>query len=234
MHIDLLAFGAHPDDVELCAGGTLLKHKSLGLTTAIIDLSQGEMGTRGTIETRAAEAAEASKILNVDVRENLGLEDAFFEVNKESLTAVIQIIRKYRPRLVLANAPEDRHPDHARAASLIQRAYFLSGLSKIKTPGLEPFRPYNLLFYVQDYFLKPDIVVDISEFQDLKLKAIACYKTQFYNPDSKEPQTPISSKSYWELLQGKAQLMGRYAGFEFAEGFIQSRPSGIQRLDQLV
>jgi bacillithiol biosynthesis deacetylase BshB1 len=231
--INLLAFGAHPDDVELSAGGTLIKYQKLGYTTGIIDLSQGELGTRGDKFSRASESAEATQILNLSVRENLMLPDGFFEINQESLMKIVQSIRKYKPDLVLANAPSDRHPDHGRASDLVARACFLSGLSKISTQDLEPWRPKQVLFYIQDIFLKPDFVIDITETQEQKLKAIAAYKSQFFLPDSDGPQTPISSKSFWDLLTGKAQLMGRYAGFEYGEGFIQSRPSGLNNLMEL-
>jgi len=237
MQIDILAFGAHPDDVELSAAGSLLKHKSMGKSIGIIDLTLGELGTRGNSETRKIEASEASQILGLDIRENLEMADGFFEINQENLLKVIQVIRKYKPWVVLANAPSDRHPDHARGAELVSRACFLAGLPKIQTFNnsqlQESWRPKVLLHYIQDHFIKPDFVIDITHWHDEKMHAIAAFKTQFYNPNSNEPQTPISSKEFWELLKGKAQLMGRYAGFELGEGFIQSRPSGIQEFDIL-
>jgi N-acetylglucosamine malate deacetylase 1 len=232
MQIDILAFGAHPDDVELSAAGSLLKHKSMGKSIGIIDLTLGELGTRGNSETRKMEASEASQILGLDIRENLEMADGFFEINQENLLKVIQVIRKYKPRVVLANAPSDRHPDHARGAELVSRACFLAGLPKIQTFNnrelQESWRPKVLLHYIQDQFIKPDFVIDITRWHEEKMRAIAAFKTQFYNPNSNEPQTPISSKEFWELLKGKAQLMGRYASFELGEGFIQSRPSGIE------
>lgn len=232
MQIDILAFGAHPDDVELSAAGSLLKHKSMGKSIGIIDLTLGELGTRGNSETRKIEASDASKILGLDIRENLEMADGFFEINQENLLKVVQVIRKYRPKVVLANAPSDRHPDHARGAELVSRACFLAGLPKIQTMDnhslQESWRPKVLLHYIQDHFIKPDFVINITPWHEVKMQAITAYKTQFYNPNSSEPQTPISSKEFWDLLKGKAQLMGRYAGFELGEGFIQSRPSGIE------
>lgn len=237
MQIDILAFGAHPDDVELSAAGSLLKHKSMGKSIGIIDLTLGELGTRGNSETRKMEASEASQILGLDIRENLEMADGFFEINQENLLKVIQVIRKYKPRVVLANAPSDRHPDHARGAELVSRACFLAGLPKIQTFNKsvlqESWRPKVLLHYIQDQFIKPDFVIDITPWHEEKMRAIAAFKTQFYNPNSNEPQTPISSKEFWELLKGKAQLMGRYASFELGEGFIQSRPTGIEEFDIL-
>lgn len=232
--VDILAFGAHPDDVELSAGGTLIKCKQDGLRTAIVDLTGGELGTRGSVSIRKSEAKKASDLLFLDHRCHLELEDGYFEINAHSLNKVIEMIRRFTPQIVLANAPSDRHPDHGRASELVERACFLSGLPKIKTQFLgknqAPHRPKHVFYYIQDRFIKPDFVVNITSFHEQKLKAIAAYKSQFFNPDSTEPNTPISSQSFWELLTGKAQLMGRYAGYELGEGFVTSRPLGIDSL----
>ncbi len=232
--IHLLAFAAHPDDVELSAAGTLLKHKALGYTTGIIDLTRGEMGTRGNAETRQHESEVASSILEIDVRENLGMADGFFEETQENLLKIIHIIRKYKPEIVLANALSDRHPDHGRGAHLVARACFLSGLAKIETShngeSQQVWRPKHIFHYIQDHFMKPNFVIDVTKWHEKKLKAIAAYKTQFYNPDSNEPVTPISSKEFWDLLTSKALLMGRYINCTYGEGFIAASPFEIQEL----
>jgi bacillithiol biosynthesis deacetylase BshB1 len=240
--IDVLAIGAHPDDVELSAGGTLLALRQLGYTTAIVDLSRGELGSRGTAALRAEESEKAGRILGISNRFNLEIPDGFLSDSRENLLQLIRVIRMCRPKLVLANAIKDRHPDHSIASKLAERAVFLSGLSKIITEGLDAHRPGNLLYYIQDQFLTPDVVVDVTPYFQEKLKAIACYSSQFHLPKtmedpsldfSSEPVTPISTPVFWELLTGKAQLMGRYAGYELGEGFIQSRPSGITNLMHL-
>ncbi|MCO6494120.1 MAG: bacillithiol biosynthesis deacetylase BshB1 [Bacteroidetes bacterium] len=232
--IHLLAFAAHPDDVELSAGGTLLKHKSLGYTTGIIDLTRGELGTRGTSETRKQESEDSSKILGIDIRENLGMDDGFFEETKENLLKIIYAIRKYQPEIVLANALSDRHPDHGNGAHIVARACFLSGLSKIITThqgeSQQVWRPKHIFHYIQDHFMKPDFVIDVTAWHEQKMKAISAFKTQFYNPESKEPSTPISGKEFWDLLYGKAQLMGRYIGCTYGEGFIAASPFEIEEL----
>jgi len=233
----VLAFGAHPDDVELSAAGTLLKQKSLGHTIGIIDMTRGELGTRGNAEIRTQEAKDSSQILGLDIRENLGLEDGFFEENQESLLKIISVLRKYQPEIVLANALEDRHPDHARAARLLARACFLSGLVKIETKESDtlqlPWRPKKVFHYIQDNFSKPDFVVDITDFQETKMKAIGSFKTQFYTPDSTGPVTPISSKEFWDLLYGKALLFGRYIRCKYGEGFKSETPIESKNLMDL-
>ena len=192
---DLVAFGAHPDDVELFAGGTLAKSVAQGMRVAIVDLTRGELGTRGTAETRKAEAAAAQAILGVEHRENLDLGDGFFEVNEETLRAAIEVLRRLRPLRVIANALSDRHPDHGRGAELIHRAAFLSGLPKIDT-GQEAWRPQAVYHGIQDHWLNPDFVVDIEGYGDVKAQAIAAYATQFHQPgaDDVEPTTPISTR----------------------------------------
>jgi bacillithiol biosynthesis deacetylase BshB1 len=224
--INILALGAHPDDVELSAAGTLLYHHSIGHTTAIVDLTQGELGTRGSATLRATEAALAAKRLHLSARENLNLGDGLFEENEHSLTAIVRTIRKYQPDIVLLNAPEDRHPDHARAASLCKRACFLAGLPKFDADhsGADAWRPQHVYHYIQDHFLNPDFVIDITPFLGEKLEIIRAYASQFYNPNATEPETPISNPQFWDLLTGKAQMMGRLIGVPYGEGFIASSP----------
>ena len=238
MKLDILAFGVHPDDVELGCGGILVSEKKNGKKTGIIDLTQGELGSRGTAETRKEEAKAAGEILSVDARENLGLADGFFENNEASQRKVITVIRKFRPEIVICNAPEDRHPDHGRSADLIYDAAFLSGLVKIETSlngGLQlPWRPKYVLNYIQDRYLKPDFVVDISESFAKKLESVQAYKTQFYNPEEKGPQTYISTPDFLEGVAGRAAMFGKMIGVKYAEGFITKKMIGIRDLDALI
>lgn len=235
--IDILAFAAHPDDVELSASGTLMKHISMGMTVGIVDLTKGELGTRGDEITRKSEAANASTILGLHVRENLGLEDGFFENNSANKLKIIEVIRKYQPRIILANAIEDRHPDHGRAAKLVADAAFLSGLPKIITTHNDeqqkPHRPQALFHYIQDYYHKPDFVVDVTAFVERKIDAIKAYKTQFFDPDSTEPKTPISGEDFFEFITGRMMQFGRPSGFKYAEGFTSSRTVGVNNLMDL-
>jgi len=208
MKLDILAFAAHPDDVELAASGTLLKHIALGKKVGIIDLTEGELGTRGSAELRKIEAANSSKILGVSIRENLNLGDGFFEINETSLLKVVEMIRKYQPKVVLCNAVSDRHPDHGRGGDLVARATFLSGLPKVITTlngiNQEAFRPQTVLRYIQDNWVNPDVIVDITPYFETKMKSILAFSSQFYNPESTEPQTAISSKDFLEYLKGRA------------------------------
>jgi bacillithiol biosynthesis deacetylase BshB1 len=235
--LDILAFAAHPDDVELSASGTLMKHIDMGMTVGIVDLTKGELGTRGDEITRKSEAANASKIMGIHVRENLGLEDGFFEINGENKLKIIEVIRKYRPRIILANAIEDRHPDHGRAARLVADAAFLSGLPKIATTfhdePQKPHRPQALYHYIQDYYLKPDFVVDVSPFVQKKIEAIKAFKTQFFDPDSIEPNTPISGEEFFDFITGRMMQFGRPSGFKYAEGFTSNRTIGVNNLIDL-
>jgi bacillithiol biosynthesis deacetylase BshB1 len=235
--IDILAFGAHPDDVELSAGGTLLRHRALGKTIGIVDLTEGELGTRGTVETRYAEAKKAAEILGLTLRTNLQLADGFFQHNESSLMKVIEVIRAYRPKIVLTNAITDRHPDHGRAAKLVSEACFLSGLSKIKSSyngiNQETHRPNAVYHYIQDRFQKPDFVVDISPYVDQKLAAIVAFQTQFWNPESIEPSTPISSKEFINYITASMQVHGRSIGVAYAEGFNVERQIGVSNLFDL-
>jgi bacillithiol biosynthesis deacetylase BshB1 len=235
--VDILAIGAHPDDVELSCGGTLAKHIKEGRKVAIVDLTEGELGSRGTVTTRYEEAADAAKILGVVERKNIQLPDGFFAEDQDSLTRLIRQIRYFQPEIVLANAPSDRHPDHGRGSSLIARACFLAGLRKIDTSyneePQEAWRPKAVYHYIQDYLLVPDFVVDVSDFVETKFAAIKAYKTQFYDPNSKEPETPISGEDFFEFLRGRMIQYGRPIGVQYAEGFIADRYLGVNDLFDL-
>ncbi len=221
--VDILAVGVHPDDIELGCGGTILKQINLGYTVSIVDLTRGELGTRGTAETRKTEAEAARILLGAQERENLGMADGFFENNEANKKLLIVAIRKYRPDIVLANATADRHPDHGRAAQLINDACFLAGLKKVETTvddkAQVEWRPRKVFHYIQDYHTDPDIVVDISGHMDKKIESILCYKTQFYNKGADGPQTPISSKAFLDTLVGRGIAHGRRIGVEHGEGF---------------
>lgn len=238
MKLDVMAIGAHPDDAELSCSGVLLVEKKNGKKTGIIDLTQGEMGTRGTAETRKQEAEDAAKILQLDVRENLGLRDGFFRNEEDDQLKVIEAIRKYRPEVILCNAPEDRHPDHGRGARLVSDACFLSGLRKVKTifngAEQEAWRPKYVLHYIQDRFLQPDFVIDISEVMDIKLESIKAYGTQFHNPGLNEPQTYISTPDFLESIIYRSKMMGKMIGVKYAEGFISEKMIGLPNLDVLI
>lgn len=232
--LSILAFAAHPDDVELAAAGTLLKHIKQGHACGIIDLTRGELGSRGTASHRDLEAAESSKIMGLTIRENLDLGDGFFEINETTLSWIIQKIRQYRPEVILANATNDRHPDHGRAASLVSRACFLAGLPKIPTilngETLAPYRPKTVYHYIQDYYIGPHIIVDISDEFDQKMMAVRAFKTQFYDPNSNEPETPISGIDFMHFLKARASEFGRIIGTKYGEGFTTERTPGTQSL----
>lgn len=238
MKLDILAFAAHPDDVELSAAGTLLKAKEEGKKTGIVDLTRGELGSRGSAELRDKEAALASERLGLSVRRNLALADGFFENNQTNKLAIIKMIRAHKPEIVLANAPSDRHPDHGKGSQLVREAAFLAGLVKIETTfegkPQEAWRPRELYFYIQDRYLKPDFVVDISEHFQQKIKVIQSYSSQFFNPDEKGTNTPISGEDFMKFLEGRARQLGREAGVEMGEGFISERTLGIKSLSQLL
>lgn len=224
MKLDLLVFAAHPDDAELACSGTIIKHIKLGKKVGIIDLTRGEMGTRGTAETRAEESKSATKILGIHIRENLALDDCFFDLSKESQLAIIRMIRKYKPNTILANAIDDRHPDHGRGAKLVSEAFFKSGLRKIETfeNGIlqEPWRPSAIFHYIQDRYIKPDFVIDITEEQNQKLESIRAFKTQFFDPNSNEPNTYISSPEFLETIIARSREFGKLTkSGVFAEGF---------------
>jgi len=238
MKLDILAFGVHPDDVELSCSGTLMVEKKNGKKVGIVDLTRGELGTRGTAKTRKEEAAAAAKILGVDLRENLGIADGFFKNDEEHQRKVITVIRKYQPEIVICNAPADRHPDHGRSADLVYAASFLAGLVKIKTKDKEgdqkPWRPKYVFNYIQDRYYKPDFIVDVSAVFDKKLQAIKAYKTQFYDPNSKEPETYISSPEFLESIKYRAKLLGKQVGVKYAEGFISQKMIAIRNFDAFI
>ena len=238
MKVDILAIGAHPDDVELGCGGTLAKLISEGKKAAIVDLTQGELGTRGTNITRAQEAASASEILGVSARENLKMKDGFILNSEEYQMQIVKMIRKYQPEIVLANAVDDRHPDHAKAAKLVSDACFLSGLVKIETEldgeNQKQWRPKQVFHYIQWKNITPDFVIDISNFMEKKIEACLAYKTQFYDPNSNEPMTPIATKDFLESLTYRAQDLGRLSGVEFAEGFTTEKLLAFKNFDGII
>lgn len=238
MKVDILAIGAHPDDVELGCGGTLAKLISEGKTVAVVDLTQGELGTRGTNLTRAEEAANASKILGFSDRVNLKMKDGFLQNSEEYQMQIVRMIRKYQPEIVFANSIDDRHPDHAKASKLISDACFLSGLVKIETTldneNQKAWRPKQIFNYIQWKNVTPHFVVDVSDFMSKKIEACLAYKTQFYDPTSKEPMTPISSKDFLESLTYRAQDLGRLSGVDFAEGFTSEKLLAFKNFDGIV
>ena len=235
--VDILVFAAHPDDAELSCAGTIMKHIVQGKKVAIVDLTQGELGSRGSIESRYEEAKEASRILGISFRENLKMKDGWFEINEGNKRLIIEQIRRFRPEIVLANAISDRHPDHGRGGQLVSEACFLAGLLKIETTwqGEKQIhhRPKAIYHYIQDYYIKPDFVVDISDFVERKMDAIKAYKTQFFNQNSTEPKTPISGEDYFDFLKGRMKEMGRPAGMKYAEGFTVERFIGVDDLFDL-
>ncbi|GAB4452207.1 MAG: bacillithiol biosynthesis deacetylase BshB1 [Bacteroidia bacterium] len=238
MKLHILAFGAHPDDVEISCAGTILKHIDLGYKVGIIDLTGGELGTRGSKELRLQEATKAAQMLNLSVRENLHMRDGFFQNDEEHQIKIIQKIRQYQPDIILINAPTDRHCDHGRAAQLVKDAAFLSGLIKIETSlngqKQQAWRPQAIYHYIQDYYLEPTFVVDISNYFHKKIEVLKCYSSQFYNPNSTEPETPISSKNFFDIIESKAKIWGRYISTEYAEGYIASRLIGVNDITQLL
>lgn len=240
MKLDILAFGAHPDDVELGSGATIAKEVASGKKVGIVDLTRGELGTRGSAELRDKEAKSAAIILGVIVRENLEFADGFFVNNKEHQLAVIRMIRKYRPEIVLCNAIDDRHIDHGKGSKLVSDACFLSGLIKIDTKfdgeenWQEPWRPKVVYHYIQWKNITPDFVVDVTGFMDKKTDAIMAYSSQFYDPKSKEPETPISSKNFTDSVSYRAKDLGRLIGVEYGEGFTAERFPAVNSLSDLV
>ncbi len=237
--LDILAFGAHPDDVELGCGGTLLRQVAMGSSAGIVDLTRGEMGTRGTPDMRDVEAREAAKLMGIDVRENLRMKDGFFVNDHEHQLKVIESIRRYRPRVVMTNAPKDRHPDHGRGYELVRDAAFLSGLAKIETAEADgtpqqAWRPPLVISYLQAMHLQPNFVYDVSDVWEQKVTAIMAHASQFYNPNSKEPETFISSKSFMKFVESRARDLGKLIGVEFAEGFVTDRAIGVVDLEAIV
>ncbi|MDH5610628.1 MAG: bacillithiol biosynthesis deacetylase BshB1 [Cyclobacteriaceae bacterium] len=239
MKLDILAFGAHPDDVELSCGGTLIVHAQKGYKTGVVDLTRGEMGTRGTSDQRMEEAADAGRIMQLSVRENLYMEDSWFVNDAEHQKAVVRMIRKYQPEIVLANAPYDRHPDHGKGARLVEDAFFKAGLKMLETfdeagRPQEPWRPKKLYHYIQSVSIQPDFLVDISAGMAKKMEAIRAYKTQFFNPSASGPDTYISSPAFIKMIESRAQEFGHRIQVDYAEGFVQSQFLGVSDLFHLV
>jgi bacillithiol biosynthesis deacetylase BshB1 len=241
MKIDLLAIGVHPDDVELSAGGTLLRHAAQGKTFGLADLTRGELGTRGTPEIRRREALDAARLLGAAFREALDLPDGLFTYHPDQWLKVVRLLRTYQPDIVLCNAPDDRHPDHGRGAKLIADACFYSGLLRIETQDADgqlqpPWRPKGVYHYIQDKHLEPDFIVDITPWFQQKMDAIAAFRSQFYtgtDEDREEPATPISGEDFIEFMKAKARVFGRPAQYRYAEGFIHSRTPGVRSLVDL-
>ncbi len=238
MKLDIIAFGVHPDDVELSCAGVLLNEKKNGKKTGIIDLTAGELGTRGDAATRMQESAAAAKILGVEIRDNLGMEDGFFQNDETHQRKIITALRNYQPEIILCNAPSDRHPDHGRSARLVEDAAFLSGLSKIETSlnyGVQAaWRPKYVLHYIQDRFLQPNFVIDISSVFDQKLEAIKAYGSQFHNGDEGGPQTYISTPGFLDSVIYRHKWFGKMIGVQYAEGFISEKMIGFKNFDSLI
>ncbi|QNM86501.1 bacillithiol biosynthesis deacetylase BshB1 [Polaribacter pectinis] len=238
MKLDILAFGAHPDDVELGCGATIAKEISLGKNVGIVDLTRGELGTRGSADLRDKEAANAAKILGVSVRENLAFADGFFLNDKKHQLEIIKMIRKYKPEIVLCNAIDDRHIDHPKGSSLVSDACFLSGLLKIETEvegkQQEKWRPKLVYHYIQWKSIEPDFVVDVTGFIDKKTDSVLAYSSQFYDPKSNEPETPITSKNFIDSINYRARDLGRLIGVDYAEGFTTERYVAIENLSKLI
>lgn len=238
MKLDILAIGAHPDDVEMSCGATIAKEVAKGKKVGILDLTRGELGTRGSAKIREEEAKEAAKILGVVVRDNLGLADGFFENDRASRIELVKIIRKYRPEIVFCNAIYDRHIDHGRGSNLASDACFLSGLRKIETiyegSPQQEWRPKQVYHYIQWKEIKPDVVVDVTGFMDKKLESVHAYKSQFYDVKSIEPETPISSKNTLDSLSYRNQNLGRLIGTEAGEGFTVERYAAVDSIFDLI
>ncbi len=238
MKLDILAFGVHPDDVELGCAGTIMAAIDQGKKVGIVDLTRGELGTRGTPTTRTQEAAAAAKIMGVDVRENLDMADGFFINDEAHQRKIIALIRKYQPDVILANAPEDRHPDHGRSAKLVSDAAFLSGLRKIETihEGVtqNAWRPAYTFHYIQDRFIQPSFVIDITAYMERKMEAVLAYGTQFTSADTSEPQTYISSPQFLETVKARALMLGKRIGVGYAEGYITEKIIGFSNFDAII
>jgi len=238
MKVDILAIGIHPDDVELSCSGTLAKHIAMGKTVGILDLTRGELGTRGNAQLRTAEAMKAAAILGVEFRTQLNFSDGFFVNNEQHIKVLIEQIRKHQPEIVLCNAVSDRHPDHGRAAKMVVDACFYSGLVKIETvfdkQMQKPWRPKAVYHYIQDNYIHPDFVVDVTDFIEKKKEAVMAFSSQFYDPNSKEPETPISTKEFQEVIYAKMSQWGRAINARYAEGFTVNRYPGVNSLFDLL
>ena len=240
MKLDILAIGVHPDDVELACSGTVAKHVAMGKQVGILDLTRGELGTRGTAELRAKEAAEGAKIMGVTIRENAGLRDGFFTIDEANFLPIIHYLRLYRPEIVLCNAIKDRHPDHGRAAQLVSEACFLSGLRKVETQHngstQEAWRPKAIYHYIQDNWVEPHFIVDITEVIDIKMKAIQAFSSQFFNAGTitDEPVTPISTPDFLAFIEARARQFGRIISTTYGEGFTVERAAGVSDITLLM
>jgi len=230
--VDLLVISAHPDDAEISAAGTIIKSVKEGKIVALVDLTQGELGTRGNAELRMTEAENSARIMGAHYRENLKMADCFFTDTPENKISLIDAIRKYRPEIVFTNSLRDRHPDHARAAKLVADCCFYAGLPKIAT-NYGAWRPRALYHFNQDYYNNPEFVIDITEHMDQKIEALKAFSSQFYDPNSEEPNTPISGKEFFDFMRGRAMDFGRFAGYQYGEGFIASRPIGMRDIFNL-
>jgi bacillithiol biosynthesis deacetylase BshB1 len=239
MKLDLVVLAAHPDDAEMSCGGTIASAIAQGKKVGIIDFTRGELGTRGTPEIRAAESAAASKILQISARENLGFRDGFFKNDEDHQMKLIAALRRYQPDVVLANAIEDRHPDHGKGAALAVDSCFYSGLRMIQTFNFDgkpqnAWRPKAVYHYIQDRFIKPDLVVDISSFWDKKEASIRAYKSQFHDPNSTEPESYLTSPEFLDFLKARSQEMGHMIGSSYGEGYTKTKPIGIKDLFGLI
>jgi bacillithiol biosynthesis deacetylase BshB1 len=235
MKTDLLFIAAHPDDVELCCAGTVIRHVEAGHVVGVVDLTAGELGTRGNAELRAQEAARAAEIMGIAFRDNLGLRDGFFDLSESNKLPIIRAVRKYRPEVVVTNALMDRHPDHGRAAQLVKESCFLAGLPKIETTDAEgnnqaAWRPKKIYHMIQDRYMHPSVCVDITGYFDRKVESIMAFKSQFHDPDSDEPVTPISRPDFMGFWEARFREMGRLIGTEFAEGYVCEWPEERKNL----
>src|SRR6185369_4456554 len=237
MKLDILVLAAHPDDAEISCGGTIANHVSLGFKVGVVDLTRGELGTRGTAAIRDQEAADSSKVLGLSVRENLGLRDGFFKNSEEDQLKVVRAVRKYQPEIVLTNAIYDRHPDHGRASDLVYQACFLSGLLKVETEvngkPQTAWRPKSVYYFIQSQYIQPDFVVDVSDFWEKKLESLRAFRSQFYDPQSKEPETFISNPGFLKLIEARGHEMGYAIGAKYGEGYTVKNLIGVDNLFHL-
>lgn len=239
MKLDILAFASHPDDVELGCAGTLIAHIAAGKKAGVVDLTRGELGTRGTPAERVAEAEEAAKIMQLSVRDNLGFADGFFANDKEHQLQIVRKVRQYQPDIVLMNALHDRHPDHGRGAAVVAEACFLAGLKMIKTlgdDGLEQaaWRPKGMYNFIQDRYIKPDFIMDVTPYWEKKMETIRAFRTQFYNPDDSSPNTYISSPEFLDFIESRAREYGHAIGVTYGEGFTSAKQVGVRSLFDLI
>jgi len=236
--LDILAIAAHPDDIELACSGTLASHRDKGYSVGILDLTQGEMGTRGTPELRMQESEASAKILRLNARENLGFKDIYFKDDLDHQVAIARVIRKYQPEIVLANAVEDRHPDHGKGGSLASHACFISGLRKLETEfdgvAQDPWRPKFIYHYIQNQYLEPDLVVDVSDYWEIKKESILAFKSQFHDPNSNEPESFISSPEFLDFIEARSRELGHKINVKFGEGFTVERVAGVKDLFDLI